>query len=177
MRCYVILLAGLTLAGCEKPKNWVPSYPPEYLARWSDRQKERFPELQTVFGPSCVWRMDDTKTCFKMTEPQKWTGLWRRGFEESRFCADQPHHAAEMCDDYFYDRAAWLNGDLGVQVAPNEPQGGLYRVEFIGRRTQYPGHFGHLGMYDFEIYVDRPISIRRVPDRLRETKKRLGLSK
>lgn len=168
-------MLGLVLGGCEKPKDWVPIYPPEFLSHWSDRQKERFPELQTIFGPSCIWRMDDIETCFRMTEPKKWTGLWRIGFEESRFCEDHHYRAAEMCDDYFYGRgAAWLTGDLGL---PRKELGGsLYRVEFIGRRTQYPGTFGHMGGYDYEIVVDRPISIRKVPDQLRETQKRLGYS-
>jgi hypothetical protein len=160
--------------GCEKPADWVPAYPPEHFSHWSDRMKERFPELQTVFGPSCVWRMEDTQTCFRMTEPRKWTGLWRTQFEESRFCADQPAGPAEMCDDYYYGGgAAWLNGDLGL---PEDSTGGfvhegLYRVEFIGRRTEYPGNFGHMGDYDYEIFVDRPISIRKVPDRLAELKR------
>ena len=177
MRCCVILLAGLAVAGCEKPKDWEPSYPPDYLSHWSDRQKERFPELQTVLGPSCIWRMDDVQACFKMTEPRKWTGLWRTDFEESRFCPDKPpFNVPDMCDDYFYGRgAAWLNGDFGLPL--DAPIGGLYRVEFIGRMTRYPGDFGHLGAYDYEVYVDRAISIRKVPDRLRETQKSLGLSK
>lgn len=179
MRVGAILVLGLVLAGCEKPKDWSPTYPPEFLSHWSDRQKERFPELQKIFGPSCIWRGDDTETCFRMTKPQKWTGLWRAGFEESRFCEDRPYRVAEMCDDYFYRRgAAWLMGDLGLPKDPNDPffKDGLYRVEFIGRRTEYPGSFGHMGCCDYEIIVDRPISIRKVPDRLQETEKRLGVS-
>jgi hypothetical protein len=174
MKVGAILVLGLVLAGCEKPEDWSPTYPPEFLSHWSDRQKERFPELQTVFGPSCVWRMDNTETCFRMTEAQKWTGLWRGEFEESRFCADGPVRPAEMCDDYYYGGgSAWLNGNLGLPEAPigDLVQSGLYRVEFIGRRTLYPGNFGHLGGYDYEIFVDQPISIRKVPDRLADMKR------
>lgn len=40
----------------------------------------------------------------------------------------------------------------------------LFRVEFIGRRTVYPGTYGHLGGYDHYIIADRVISIEPVKD-------------
>jgi len=36
-------------------------------------------------------------------------------------------------------------------------------VEFIGRRTKYRGWSGHFGMFDYEIIVDRVISMRELP--------------
>lgn len=41
-------------------------------------------------------------------------------------------------------------------------RGGLYAVEFEGRLTAYRGTYGHFGMYDHEVIVDRLISIRQV---------------
>lgn len=97
-----------------------------------------------------------TDKCFHFTRPEHWVGLWRVGFEVSQFCPGNttkcrfdvaPRMWLSSRDD---SRAAW-------------PSDGLYRVEFLGRRTLHPGHFGHMGLYEHEIIVDRMISIQKVP--------------
>jgi hypothetical protein len=35
-------------------------------------------------------------------------------------------------------------------------------VEFIGRQTLYPGHYGHLGMSGHEIVADRLIEAHEI---------------
>ena len=40
--------------------------------------------------------------------------------------------------------------------------GALYAVDFIGRRTLKRGGYGHFGVFDHEIVVDRIISIEPV---------------
>lgn len=37
--------------------------------------------------------------------------------------------------------------------------GHRYRVSFVGRKTKYPGGYGHFGLYQSEIIVDRMISL------------------
>ena len=157
MRELAIIFSAVLFAGCEKPKDWMPSYPPEYFAHWPDRMRERFPELQTVFGPSCLWRNDvRTERCFRMTEPRRWQGLWRNEFEGSHFC-EAP---AIRCDHDTPGMNIWL-----TSKRDREPDGRLYRVDFIGRRTLYPGLFGHLAIADgHEVVVDRMISMREVKD-------------
>ena len=43
---------------------------------------------------------------------------------------------------------------------PNKAR--LVLIEFMGRRTKYPGRYGHLGMFRTEVLVDRMISARPV---------------
>jgi len=43
-----------------------------------------------------------------------------------------------------------------------EQQGGLYVVDFIGRRTVDRGHYGHMGVFDGEVIVDRMISMKEI---------------
>lgn len=38
----------------------------------------------------------------------------------------------------------------------------MYEVEFIGRRTLYPGMQGHMGMSKHELIVDRLISMKEI---------------
>lgn len=179
MRVPPLLCAVALLAGCQKPKDWVPTYPPDYLGHWSDRVKEKFPELQTVFGPSCLWRESalELDQCFRMEEPRRWSGLWRTGFEESRFCADGEWSLgggygprALECDYETLGRRIWAEGrDESTQAARDF---GLYRVEFIGRITKYPGGpYGHMGMSDYEIVIDRMISMNRIEPGLPEMSK------
>lgn len=60
----------------------------------------------------------------------------------------------------------WL--DFSGQLAPEfRPQrvGGLYAVEFVGRRHSFRRSYGHMGMFDEEVIVDRMMAIRRLPDK------------
>ena len=59
------------------------------------------------------------------------------------------------------DRRWWLV--FGKDAYPREIRDGLYRIEFIGRRTKVPGYFGHLNTYEHMVIVDRLISIRTIP--------------
>ena len=40
--------------------------------------------------------------------------------------------------------------------------GGVYVIDFIGRRTLYPGHYGHMGGWNEEVLVDRIFSIKQI---------------
>jgi hypothetical protein len=48
---------------------------------------------------------------------------------------------------------------LDVSKSPDQT---LYAVEFIGRRTAVKGRYGHMGVFDHELIVDRMISMRQV---------------
>ena len=96
--------------------------------------------------------------CFVSTPPQRWTGLWRNDFEGSRFC---PSPATE-CNGETRGDEIWLNVPTGRPAGVEEGSGGLYAVDFIGRRTLRPGPFGHLGMSAHEATVERMMSIREI---------------
>ena len=95
--------------------------------------------------------------CYKFDKPRRWKGLWRKQFEGSIFCP-----AGSPCPD---DQSA-VENEIWLEFAsehsvPNEVKsGGVYEVEFIGRRSIGEGHFGHLGMSRNDIIVDRLISTK-----------------
>lgn len=95
-----------------------------------------------------------TEECVKMLPQQHWRGLWRNDFEGSRFCPEP----AEQCTFKTPGERIWLSR------TPGRPDGGLYRVDFIGRRTMYKGPYGHFGLFDQELTIDRPIRIELIED-------------
>jgi hypothetical protein len=97
----------------------------------------------------------DNPDCFEMLPGRRWSGLWNSGWEWTSFCPDP----AKECPTASESGDIWL--EFGKDREPQIPDG-LYRIEFQGRRTQMPGHFGHLDQYDHLMVVDRLISIRPV---------------
>jgi hypothetical protein len=100
--------------------------------------------------------------CYRLTQPQRWHGSWRNDFEGSRFC---PAPATQCSHDTPGEKIS-LQYSFGItDTSPSEwkvPPGGLYEVEFIGRRTAVKGHYGHMGASDHAMIVDRMISVREV---------------
>jgi hypothetical protein len=89
--------------------------------------------------------------CYKMDSPRRWRGVWRNEFEGSRFCPAP----AMKCSYYSVGDRIWLD-------ASKSPDQTLYTVDFIGRRTAVKGRYGHMGGSDYEVIVDRVISIRQM---------------
>jgi hypothetical protein len=83
-----------------------------------------------------------------MTEPQVFSGLWRNDFEGSQFC---PAPAA-TCEFKSPGERIWLTARPG-----RRPDGKLYRVEFVGRKTMFKGRYGHMGVFDHEIVMERMV--------------------
>jgi hypothetical protein len=100
----------------------------------------------------------DNPDCFEMLPAQRWSGLWDTGWEWTNFC---PYPAKE-CGNRSEHGDIWL---IFAKNAYNGPElaEGIYRIEFIGRRTKVPGYFGHLDQYDHLMIADRVISIRKIP--------------
>src|SRR5688500_21141 len=83
-----------------------------------------------------------TEQCFKMLPAQRFRGLWRNDFEGSQFCPAP----AVKCEYAMPGEAIWLS------ERPNRwPDGKLYLVDFVGRKTMYKGAYGHMGAFDHEI--------------------------
>jgi hypothetical protein len=101
--------------------------------------------------------------CYKMTEPRRMHGLWRNDFEGQAFCAApaeecpppgrwQPNHPG----------VAWIDFGSPLPGSDYTLPGGLYAIEFVGRATAYPGHYGGYGFYNQEVVVDRLVSIKMI---------------
>jgi hypothetical protein len=99
-----------------------------------------------------------TDQCVRMTEPQRWRGLWRNEFEGSQFCPD----ARWSCS--FEDRPRiWFRSNTVFPDATMPRLGYIYEIEFIGRMTAFKGGYGHFSMYDHEIIADEIVSMRELP--------------
>jgi hypothetical protein len=94
-----------------------------------------------------------TDRCVKMSAPNRWQGIWLDEFEGSRFCPKP----ARICAFNTVGDRIWL--DIGKRKAR---LGGVYVVDFVGRKTLFKGPYGHMGLSDHEIIVDRVISIRTI---------------
>lgn len=91
--------------------------------------------------------------CFEMQPRRRWTGVWNKGWEWTSFCEG----SGTDCPIASERGAIWLTFADGAHPRW-EPKDGLHRIEFVGRRSAAPGHFGHLGQYDHLMVVDRLIS-------------------
>lgn len=96
-----------------------------------------------------------TDNCFAMAPDRRWKGLWRREFENSRFCPQ----SAQSCSYQTAGDRIWLSGKALSSMGKRE---GLYQIEFVGRQTAKRGSYGHLSAFDHEIVVDKVIDIRPV---------------
>jgi len=147
------LLGGLLLlCGCGDAGTY---------AHWEDRLGAATGGL---FGQPCLRgetdRLPDDQ-CYRMAPPERMRGIWIDEFEGSRFL---PGLTAAPAADPAGPRI-WLDMDAHpVPALPAERRrpGGVYLVDFIGRRTLYPGHYGHMGMSEQEVVVQRLISARAV---------------
>jgi hypothetical protein len=151
--------------------------PAEAYKSWFDRQIVRTGFTIRGRAPPCViageghWdgTVEDLadhrpwEQCLRFTEAQRWSGVWDHGWEWSNFCAGSTEHC--LVDKKSLDAAkpgTWLTFAENASPGDDLPDG-IHRVEFVGRRTKYPGHFGHMGMYEHEMVVDRVISIQTIP--------------
>lgn len=98
-----------------------------------------------------------TDQCFKMTKPQRWSGVWRNDFEGSHFCLPPDR----KCTHDTPGGNIWLTFPMQPE-SELQGRGGLYAVDFVGRRTLYRGMFGHMGGSDYEIIVDRVILMKEL---------------
>lgn len=139
------VLVCLMLSACNEYRG----PPASSYQRWTDQMIVRLGlEHVGVFPCKLTDRLDE---CYKMDPPKRWKGLWRNDFEGSRFCATP----AKSCDGSTSRPYTWFD----YYDPKLLPFGGLYRVDFIGRRTSVQGRYGHMGGSDYQIVVDRMISV------------------
>ena len=164
MRTFVAIVIGLSLLGCDHRKPVVSDTDLEaFRAENPGMTQECLENFR--YGGMAAWRPDDPD-CFEMLPAQRWSGLWVHGFEWTNFCPDP----AKSCSVYGEPGESWLKFGEGIHFKEPPPEG-LYHVEFVGRRTKTPGHFGHLSQYDHLMIVDKLLSIRKLPERAKDTAK------
>ena len=111
-----------------------------------------------------------TDQCYKMDPPRRFKGIWVDEFEGQQFIPSDvsvPDGAAGGAKSRgrsnVADRARpariWIDAS---RVSTGQPRrgAGRYFIDFVGRKTTYPGAHGHFGMSDHEIIVDRLIKLR-----------------
>jgi len=133
------------------------SPPPEAYIRASDRERARRDDPAdgpcTVHGILLGERYSNrlpTNQCVRMLPRQRFRGVWFNRFEVSVFWPGRENLPDE-------EPRMWLETEASeLRTLPAER---AYLLEFEGRRTAYPGRYGHSG-YVHEIVVDRVISAR-----------------
>jgi len=155
MRLFVVCVVGALLVSCHQRKPVV-----------SDRDYAMFKASFPGMTQRCLndyrygghWGdLVDRSDCFDMMPAQRWSGLWEHGWEWTNFCPDP----AKECE-WMSKRGIWLKFAEGARPKSDIPWG-LYRIEFVGRRTKVRGNFGHTNAYDHLMVVDRLISIKTIP--------------
>ena len=107
--------------------------------------------------------------CFKMLPAKRFQGIWLDEFEGSIFVdgvRDVEAAKAELRRRLAAPAAhmEWLGWDdtNRADLLPPSSNARLVAIDFIGRRTMYPGRYGHMGMSNSEVVVDRMISARPI---------------
>lgn len=112
-----------------------------------------------------------TDQCFKMQAARRYRGVWIDEFEGQQFIPEGTKVPAwprgsltssEWRKQADQARAAtiWLDVETAAAGHTWQQAGRKAFIEFVGRKTLYPGSYGHMGMSGQEIIVDRVISIR-----------------
>ncbi len=111
------------------------------------------------------------RDCVELLPPERIRGTWFAGLEESGFLPEgAPLPATRVVGRGPLPPEMNVHLDVGwprmielLESVP-EPQGdgdtSRYTVEFVGRRARYPGEYGHGGLAEKLIVVDRMLSIR-----------------
>ena len=128
--------------------------------------------------PPCTYHIEEgvlgslpVDQCFKMEPPRRYRGVWIDEFESQRFIPegtpapewpDGDLKSSEWRKQAGRAIAATIWLDVERAKLGHKWQQGGRRVflEFVGRKTLYPGNYGHMGMSGQAIIVDTVISQR-----------------
>ncbi|HEY0115711.1 MAG TPA: hypothetical protein VGB54_08320 [Allosphingosinicella sp.] len=149
----------------------ITSDPPAYTYRGFQNQAWAALGLDHFSHP-CLTRHDvngetyrgslPTDQCFRMTEPQRMKGVWIDQFEGSRFLPG----GTELTQARFDEPQIWLDPETkrvpGLFNPDPDAEIRVLEVDFVGRKTLFPGQYGHMGVSQHEVIVDRLISAREL---------------
>ena len=112
-----------------------------------------------------------TDQCYKMEPPRRYRGIWVDEFEGQAFIPEgstppewprADPKSAGWRQQFERARAAtiWLDMSRVYVDGEHRPRGRKWIIEFVGRKTMYPGEYGHMGLSGHEIIVDRVLSLK-----------------
>jgi hypothetical protein len=107
-----------------------------------------------------AWSIAAQRECFRSLPKLVVSGYWVRAFEHSAFYADRESAQTERDPS-----AAWLELSPSAQSGIGSlPQTGkqIFEVTLEGRIPEGTGHFGHMGMYERVVYVDKFLKINEI---------------
>ncbi|NUR45272.1 MAG: hypothetical protein HOP91_03810 [Sphingomonas sp.] len=164
MRLTFVVMAAVLIAGCKQQPQQPPRQQKVSDAEIAEMHRD-MPGMTDACLDKLKWGGSEGlprqyEDCFKFTPSQRMQGLWRNNFEGSEYCDG----SSGQCPD------AKANAETGIWLAmrsplpgvDDTPPGGLYAIDFIGRRSIGAGMFGHMGMAKNEVIVDRLLSIKEV---------------
>jgi hypothetical protein len=156
MRSMILIVGGVLITGCQQAGDQYRRLPPpEAFVKLKDRVAVRMLQSGIPWTYPCM----EPGRCLKYDGPKRIRGLWRNDFEGSQFC-EAP---ATQCSFDMPGPRTWLDARVSFPTEfKRRDLGGLYAVDFIGRSSQYRGNYGHVGVFDKEVIVDRIISIREI---------------
>lgn len=160
----LLLLSLLILPGCSSDR---PT-PAAAYAKWTDRLIVSL-GLEYSVGTSCwekVGEGDESgvrfigeEKCFRFDPPERIKGVWMREYEGSSLLTQAQYDAGLR---FIRDDDTWLEPFAADRPPVDEKDVRAYRVEFIGRRSSYPGAYGHMGGSRHIVLLDRMISIEEI---------------
>jgi hypothetical protein len=116
-----------------------------------------------------------TDQCYKMEAARRYRGVWVDEFEGQAFIPEgtkapewprgnpgSPEWKKEA--DRAIAATIWLDVERVSLLHKGQRGGRKLFIEFVGRKTMYPGNYGHMGTSGQEIIVDRVISVRECPE-------------
>lgn len=168
--------------------RWIFSFVPACLAGCSEQPVSAYRDVRDQveaavllpifgYGPCRRAATDNsykpgksfTELCYRLEPQKRWTGLWWNEFEGSRFCTapatDCP--VPEPGEDVWLDQQHAIGIPRRKAKLPALPEG-LYAIDFIGRKTAVKGRYGHFGVSDHSLIVDRVISLKMIRPKSRE---------
>ena len=119
-------------------------------------------------------RWNEDYACFKMQPQRRFSGIWLDEFEGSVFLEGVTEPSEALRRIRAVDRRGpageWLGWSMSLDDLDPSLRRALERsatarlvyLEFDGRRTAYRGRYGHMGMSESEVIVDRVIAARPV---------------
>ena len=155
MKLLATYLCVVLLAGCNQQKP-----------KFTEEQMEAIHADAPGMTDACLEKLrwggveampERSDQCYTFEKPRKWKGVWLNQFEGSTFCPAGSQCSHELAD---YPQQIWLEF---ASPRPDKAEvGAVYEVEFIGRRSIGKGNFGHMGVSENDIIVDRIISMKEL---------------
>lgn len=164
-------LLTLVLAGCSDDKGGTPAEAYQsVLTQWQARAPF------DLLGRPC--HSDDGRTpdeeCYAFEKPRRWSGvIWQNDYFHNQFVAGAVGPKSPVGVRYTgVLTSVAARGCSGALCRPMHSESSLddpgpelkaFRVTFVGRRTAYPGRYGHSGHFEHLIMVDRMIMEQELP--------------